>query len=100
MGTVPLRLVTLVAESVLAEMLTEDLKRLGARGFTKTEAQGEGSRHLRAGEIPGHNVKIETVVTPAVADAILEHVAQTYFSDYAIIAYVSEVHVVRGEKYA
>ena len=73
--------------------------RLGAKGFTITEARGEGSRHLRAGEIPGQNIKIESVVSEPVAARIVDHVAQVYFRDYATIMYVSDVAVVRGEKY-
>lgn len=99
MQTVLLKLVTIIAETVLAEQLADELKCLGAKGFTATEARGEGSRHLRAGDIPGHNVKIETIVSQAVASSILEHVAQKYFSHYAVIAYVTDVSVVRGEKY-
>jgi nitrogen regulatory protein P-II 2 len=99
MQTVSLKLVTIVAEAVLAERLTADLKRLGVKGFTLTEVRGEGSRHLRAGEIPGENVKLETVVSEHAAALVLEHVAREYFSNYAVIVYVADVAVVRGEKY-
>ena len=99
MGTIPLKCVTIVAESVLADRLTGEIKALGARGFTLTESRGEGSRHLRSGEIPGQNVRIETVVGDAVADAIVDHIAKHYFDDYAVIVYVTVVQVVRGDKY-
>jgi len=45
-------------------------------------------------------VRIETIVGPAVADRILEHVSANYFEDYAVIAWVDDVGVVRGDKYA
>lgn len=32
-------------------------------------------------------------------DAILEHVAGSYFEHYAAVAYVQDVQVVRGDKY-
>lgn len=99
MRTVSLKLITIVAESVLAERLIADIKRLGATGFTRTDVQGEGSRHLRAGELPGDNVKIEAVVSASVAEQIVDHVARDYFSNYAVIVYVSDVAVVRGDKY-
>ena len=99
MQTVTLKLVTIVAEAVLGERLIADLKQLGAKGFTFTEARGEGSRHLRAGELPGDNVRIEAVVSEPVANIVLEHIAREYFSNYAVIAYVADVAVVRGEKY-
>jgi nitrogen regulatory protein P-II 2 len=39
------------------------------------------------------------VVSAAVADRVLAHVAKHYFPNYAVIAYVGTVEVVRGEKY-
>jgi nitrogen regulatory protein PII len=99
MDTVPLKLVTIVAEPVLEEQLTGELKRLGARGFTVVDSRGEGSRGMRASELPGEGIRIDTVVSPEVADRLLAHVAGHYFANYAVIAYVSTVEVVRGEKY-
>jgi len=99
MHTVILKLITVVAEAVLAERLVADLKSLGAKGHTLTESRGEGSRHLRAGERPGDNVKIESVVSEAVAEVVVAHIAREYFSNYAVIVYVTDVAVVRGDKY-
>jgi len=39
------------------------------------------------------------VVTESVAERILDHVASVYFPNYAVIAFVTDVQVVRGEKY-
>ncbi|MEI7684996.1 MAG: transcriptional regulator [Planctomycetota bacterium] len=99
MKLTPLQCITIVAETVLAERLTEEIKRLGARGYTLIEACGEGSRHLRAGEIPGQNIRIEAVVSNAVAESIMDHIAHEYFDHYAVIVYVTDVQVVRGDKY-
>jgi len=99
MQTVGLKLVTIVAEPVLEERLIEALHRLGARGHTLAEVRGAGSRGMRASDPPGQGVRIEVVVSEAVADRILDHVAQEYFPHYAVIAFVTDVAVVRGEKY-
>lgn len=99
MLTHPFKLVTIIAEPVLAPRITQELRRLGATGFTVVEGRGEGSRAMHAAEIPGINVRIETIVPPEVADRIVEHVAATYFADYEVIAYLSDVAVVRGDKY-
>jgi nitrogen regulatory protein P-II 2 len=98
--TVPLRKVTIVAEALLEDRLLRDLRDLGSRGFTITETRGEGSRGTRAADFEGPNVRIETIVSPTVADAIVAHVAEHYFEHYAVIAWVNDVEVVRGEKYA
>lgn len=99
MHTTNLPMVTIVAEALLQERLIEELKRAGATGHTLWPVQGEGSRHLRAGNLPGENIRIETIVSPAVADRLLEVMTQNYFPYFALIVYVSEVRVVRGEKY-
>jgi nitrogen regulatory protein P-II 2 len=99
MHTDPLKLVTIVAEAVLTESVLATLKRLGATGHTVTEVHGEGSRGLRVGELPGDNHKIEVLVEAPLADEILEFLAAQYFPNYALVAWVSDVVVVRGQKY-
>ena len=99
MHTVPLKLVTIVAEPVLEQRIAESLRRLGARGHTVTAAHGAGSRGMRASDPPGESVRIEVVVSAAVAERILDHVAANYFPNYAVIAFLTNIDVVRGEKY-
>jgi nitrogen regulatory protein P-II 2 len=100
MLTYPFKLVTIIAEPVLEPRIRQELRKLGASGFTVVEGRGEGSRALHAAEIPGINVRIETIVPPEVAERIVAHMAKNYFTDYEVIAYLSDVQVVRGEKYA
>lgn len=95
-----MKLVTIVAEPVLESRLLSSLKQLGASGYTVTEARGAGSRGTRMGEVPGEGRRIETVVTPDVADQIMQHIAEHYFTDFAVIAYATDVEVLRGEKYS
>ena len=99
MHTVSLKLVTIVAEPVLEEQLTQVLHTLGAKGHTVGEVHGAGSRGMRASDPPGEGVRIEAVVSAEVADRILTHVAEHYFPHYAVIAFVAAVDVVRGDKY-
>jgi len=99
MNTVPLKLLTIVAEPILETRLTADLKEMGASGFTVTDSRGEGSRGIRTGDVPGSGIRIETVVSEEVSSRILDFIARHYFQSYAVIAFVSTVDVVRGEKY-
>ncbi len=99
MKTIPLKRVTIVAEALLEERLVRDIRGLGARGHTLTEVRGEGSRGVRASEWEGRNVQIETLVSASVAESILEALAERYFPYFAVVAYVTTVEVVRGEKY-
>lgn len=99
MALVARKLVTIVAEGFLEERLVRDIKKLGAKGYTITAARGEGSRGVRASEWEGGNIRLETVVSPLVAEKILGHLAEVYFASYAVIAFVEDVEVVRGDKY-
>jgi nitrogen regulatory protein P-II 2 len=99
MDTHPMKLVTIVAEPVLETRLTEELTALGATGFSVVDGRGRGSAGRHAEEIPGTNVRIEALVGRTAADRIVAHLARTYFADYGVIAYVSDVHVVRSAKY-
>ena len=99
MELVPLKLVTIVAESLLEKRLVEEVKRLGAKGYTITPARGEGSRGIRGVDWEGQNIRLETIVSEEVALRILQRLQEEYFPHYAVIAYVENVWVVRGEKY-
>lgn len=99
MELVSLKLVTIVSEAVLEKRLLEDLKRLGARGYTLIEVRGEGSRGVRASDWAGRNIRVEAVVSADTARRILDHLRECYFANYAVIAYAADVEVVRGEKY-
>ena len=99
MHTVTLKLVTIVAERILENRLTQTLDALGAKGYTLTQATGKGSRGVRASEWEGPDTRIETLVSPEVADRLVAHIAEKYFEHYAVIVYVQDADVVRGDKY-
>lgn len=91
--------ITIIAEALLEDRLVRDVKTCGAKGYTITQAHGEGTRGVRASQWEGGNIKLETIVSEVVADAILEMVTVKYFQHFAVIATLETVQVVRGEKY-
>lgn len=99
MQTITLTKVTIIAEAILRERLIEVVLDAGATGYTCSHAEGEGSRHIRSGDLPGENIRIETIVSEPVADRLLARLSTEYFPHFALIAYLSEVRVIRGEKY-
>ena len=99
MELVPWKLGTSVAESLLEKRLVEEVKRLGAKGYTITPARGEGSRGIRSVDWEGQNIRLETIVSEEVALRILQRLQGGCCPDYAVIACVENVWVVRGEKY-
>jgi len=92
-------MLTIIAESLLQERMFNEIRKAGARGYTITNAEGEGLRQRRVSEILGANIRIETIVSPEVADRLLEVISTEYFERFAVIAYLSTVSVIRGEKY-
>lgn len=95
----PLTLVTIITESLFKEKIRGILREKGATGHTLTNAQGEGSRGSGATDWEGPNIKIETIVTAEVADAILEAISGSYFENHSVIAWTAEVNVLRAEKF-
>jgi hypothetical protein len=94
-----LKLVTIICESVLEEQIIETIKSCGGKGYTVVASRGEGSRGMRAGEIPGENVRIEALTSPPVAEAIMKEISDSFFQSYSIVCYITDAAVLRGEKY-
>ena len=99
MSTTRLKIVTIISERILEEKLLRAVVKLGATGYTLTQVTGVGSRGVRASEWEGPDTRIETLVSDEVAEAIVDHIADKYFEHYAVIVYVQDAHVVRGDKY-
>lgn len=93
------KLVTIIAESVLEDGLIKEIRRLGATGYTRSDVRGEGSRGRRVSDVEGANVRLECLVSAETAERIAEAVAERYFQNYAIVVFVEDVSVVRGDKY-
>ena len=92
-------LVTIVAEPVMEELLTEEILKLGATGYTVVDIRGRGSRGMRSADVPGHGIRIETLVSPVVAERLLSHAARAWFPHYSVVAWSTPADVVRSEKY-
>jgi nitrogen regulatory protein P-II 2 len=99
METTERRIVTIIAEAVVETRLIEDVKRLGARGYSVGHVRGEGTtgRHLQ--DLNGPSVRLETIVSEAVAEAILAHLAAEYFGRFAVVAWVTPAQVLRSDRF-
>ena len=94
------KLVTIVTEAALERHVVADAERLGARGCTVTDARGSGSHGRR--ESPwehGGNVRIEIVCDEALAGRLVAHLRDTYYEAYAMVVFVSDVEVLRPQKF-
>ncbi|MDT8438709.1 MAG: transcriptional regulator [Wenzhouxiangellaceae bacterium] len=94
------KLLTVVTEAALEAVLTRDLERLGASGYTIINARGKGSRGVRdAGWETDANIRIEVVCDEPIARRIAAHLQQRYYDDYAMILLLSDVEVLRPGKF-
>ena len=99
MRTVPVVCLTIVAEAVVVARLLRDLETAGVRGWTVTSGRGRGTSQVDASDWEGANERIETLLSSAAADRVLVMLAELYFSRFAVVAWVTPVQVVRGDKF-
>ncbi len=96
----PMKLVTIICESVLEERVVELLRECGAHGHTASDVRGSGNQGDRSADmIESGNVKIKAIVKPAVAEILLQKLQDDLFKAYAMIAYETDVRVLRPEKF-
>jgi len=93
------KLLTVVCEAALESRLIKDVLALGAKGYTVTDAHGTGPRNQRNGDLEGGNVRLEVVADQEIVNKILEELEKDYFPHYAVSAWVSDVEVLRQERY-
>ena len=102
----PFKLVVILAEPELETQLAEEILALGARGYARLEGAGEWRRGRGREDAPGPHdwkgafVRLETVVPERVARAILDRLAERYFENYAVFAYLLDAQIARPGRYA
>jgi nitrogen regulatory protein PII len=95
----PLKLVTVIAEPVIEEPIAQKALELGATGYTSSSVSGSGARGIRNSTTLSENVQMQFVVSEEVAGELLTYISRKYFEHYACIAWVTDVSVVRGNRY-
>ena len=100
MQPVARKLVTIVTEALIEKDLTRELENLGVLGYTITDARGRGSRGTRdATWEHGASIRLEIICDERLADAIAEFVRAHYYKKYAMVLFVSDVTVLRADKF-
>lgn len=96
----PMKLVTVVCEAYAQDAVTKLLRDIGAHGWTSFAVEGDGARGQRPADIREFaNVQIEVVVPPEVAARLLERLAADFFPRYGMIAFESDIRVLRPAKF-
>jgi nitrogen regulatory protein P-II 2 len=88
------RRITVVTHDRLEDMLVTEFAKLGAKGYTAMDCRGRGEHELLQDVFAtATRVRIETIVKPEVADAIMNFLSQPDFSHQPITACVETVEV-------
>lgn len=96
----PMTLLTVICEAILEDRVVEVLRDCGAHGHTAFDVRGSGHQGERSADlVESGNVQIEAIVRPAVAETALARLQAEFFQDYAMVAYASEVRVLRADKF-
>lgn len=94
------KLITIFTEAALESRLIKDIEWLGAPGYTITNARGGGSRGLRGASWEANsNIRIEVICSVKVAEQISAHLQATYYDNYAMVTFSSDIQVLRPEKF-
>ena len=87
-------LLTIVTEAVLESTIAEDILRLGARGYTVTDARGYGSHGVRSGAWgQGSNIHIEVIGDEDLIGKIIDHLRDSYDQNYGLLMFTGHVDV-------
>ncbi len=94
------KLLTVVTEAALEHLLIDDIQSLGAVGYTITDARGKGSRGTRnAGWETSGNIRLEIICDDDTAMKISQYLQEKYYNNYAMILFISDVEVIRQDKF-
>jgi len=94
------KLLTIICETDIERKLSDDVMALGAHGYTVTEARGRGASGERdAAWAPSGNIRMEVICDNGVAEAIAERLRKNYFAHFSIVLYLSDVEVLRHNKF-
>ena len=99
MKTVRMKRITIIGDETVKYRILKEVQEMGATGYTECMVHGTGARGIRPRHAEPANAKIEVIVTPEVAEQIFQYIADHYFENYAMIAFLDDVEVLRGEKF-
>lgn len=94
------KLLTITCEILAQKQVLEILAKHKITGYTTYEVEGNGARGLRGQGLKNEkNVKVEVIMQKEKLQDVVEEIARTLFTNFAIVLYVSDVGVIRTEKF-
>ncbi len=94
------KLLAITCEILARENVVEILKGHGITGYTTYEVDGEGARGLRGQGLKNErNVRVEAIMMEERLSGVVEEISRTLFANFAVVVHVSDVGVLRPEKF-
>jgi nitrogen regulatory protein PII len=94
------KLLTVTCEILAQKNIIEILNKHEIPGYTTYEVGGNGARGIRGQGFKNEkNVKVEVIMREEKLQDVVEEISRTMFANFAIVLYVSDVSVVRTEKF-
>ena len=94
------KLLTVICEILSQKNVIDILNKHNITGYTLYEVEGNGARGLRGQGLKNEkNVKVEVIMQKETLQDVVEEIARTLFTNFAIVLYVSDVDVLRTEKF-
>lgn len=101
MQTSHLKLVTIITEAALEAEIVKVIEKLGASGYTITNARGKGSRGVRdAGWANSSNIRVEVICSEELSESLRSYLNENFYDHYAMVVFESNVGVLRKDKFS
>ena len=96
----PKKLLVIVAEAELERALVQEVRELGAQGWTIQEVRSAAREGVREGAWESdRTIEMKVICDASVADAIAERVLADYAAHYSVAVWFSDVQVIRPERF-
>ncbi|REJ76901.1 MAG: hypothetical protein DWQ36_01705 [Acidobacteria bacterium] len=96
----PMKLLTIVCESLARDVVKQLLLESGARGYTLFRVEGSGAHGERTAEMREYgNVQFEVIVPAEVSEKLMERLETEYFHRYFMVTYEMDIRVRRAGKF-
>ncbi|MBE1425494.1 MAG: hypothetical protein KUA37_08345 [Desulfomicrobium sp.] len=90
------KLLTIFTEAALENTIIRDIERLGASGYTISEARGKGTRGARNARWEANsNIRVEIICDDEAAETIAVFLQEQYYDNYAMTIIMVDVTVLR-----
>lgn len=94
------KLLTIFTEASLESRLINDIEQRGGFGYTITNARGKGNQGTRhAAWEANSNIRIEVICNASFAKDMGQYLQEHYYKNYAMVSFISDVQVLRPEKF-